>query len=84
MCRHHLFIEVRPNGGLKFPFGRNLEALNRMPYTCSLDASDRGGMTLEEVAAAINITRERVRQLEVTALGKLRVMVQTEPNLKNC
>jgi len=35
-------------------------------------SATRGGMTLEEVGAALNITRERARQLEATALRKLR------------
>jgi Sigma-70, region 4 len=35
-----------------------------MEETCSLDVADRGGETLEAVGAYLNITRERVRQLE--------------------
>jgi hypothetical protein len=78
MCRHHLFVDERPNGGLKFPFGQKLNALDTMPYTCSLDACEQGGMTLEEVALATNITRERVRQVEVMALMKLRRKVHAD------
>lgn len=33
---------------------------------------ERGGMTLEEVGKVLGITRERVRQIEVAALKKLR------------
>lgn len=44
-----------------------------MPDTCSLDVADRGGVTLEEVGAILNLTRERIRQIEVGALVKLKV-----------
>jgi len=39
--------------------------------SCALDVADRGGATLEEVGALINVTRERVRQIEVMALAHL-------------
>jgi DNA-directed RNA polymerase sigma subunit (sigma70/sigma32) len=34
--------------------------------------AERGGVTLEEVGEILNLTRERVRQVEVTGLQKLR------------
>jgi len=40
--------------------------------TCSLDVAARGGSTLEEVAGFLNITRERVRQIEARALVQIR------------
>ena len=40
--------------------------------TCTLDLATRGGMTLEQVASRLNLTRERVRQNELEALEKLR------------
>ena len=43
-----------------------------MPRTCALDEADRGGMTLEDVADTLNLTRERIRQIETNALRKLR------------
>jgi DNA-directed RNA polymerase sigma subunit (sigma70/sigma32) len=43
-----------------------------LPETCALDVADRGGVTLEEVGGWLNLTRERVRQLEVHALGSKR------------
>lgn len=70
-CRRHLAYDVNPRSGAiteNHP-GRELDEL---PYTCTLDAADRGGLTLEEVGAALNLTRERVRQLENRALAKLR------------
>jgi len=43
-----------------------------MAETCSLDVADRGGITLEDVGAILNLTRERIRQVEVRGLVKIR------------
>ena len=45
-----------------------------MTETCALDVADRGGTTLEEVGAIMNLTRERIRQVEVKALAKLEAL----------
>jgi len=34
--------------------------------------ADRGGITLEEVGEIMNLTRERIRQVELRGLEKLR------------
>lgn len=39
--------------------------------TCALDLADRGGMTLQDVARHLGISRERVRQIEEVGLRKL-------------
>ena len=69
-CKHHLFLDVSSRTGaikLNFP---DLEVWE-MNETCALDIADRGGTTLEEVGAIMNLTRERIRQVEVKALAKL-------------
>ncbi len=69
-CKHHLFLDVSARTGaikLNFP---DLEVWE-MTESCALDVSDRGGTTLEEVGAIMNLTRERIRQVEVKALAKL-------------
>jgi hypothetical protein len=43
--------------------------------TCALDVAEAGGLTLEEVGNIIGVTRERVRQMQVRALEKLRKRV---------
>ena len=43
-----------------------------MTESCSLDVAARGGATLEEVGAAMNIVRERIRQLEVRGMAKMK------------
>ena len=69
-CKHHLYVDVSPRTGaikLNFP---DLEVWE-MTETCALDGADRGGTTLEEVGAIMNLTRERIRQVEVKGLAKL-------------
>jgi len=69
-CKHHLYLDVSARTGaikLNFP---DLEVWE-MTETCALDIADRGGTTLEEVGAIMNLTRERIRQVEVKGLAKL-------------
>lgn len=66
-CRWNLFLDVSPkSGAIKFNFPE-LE-LWEMGESCTLDLAERGGLTLESVGAVMNLTRERVRQLEGEAL----------------
>jgi len=72
-CKHHLYIDVSPRTGaikLNFP---DLEVWD-MNESCALDVADRGGTTLEDVGAIMNLTRERIRQVEVKALAKLEAL----------
>ena len=72
-CKHHLFLDVSARTGaikLNFP---DLEVWE-MSETCALDVADRGGTTLEEVGAIMNLTRERIRQVEVKGLAKLQAL----------
>ena len=72
-CKYHLYIDVSPKTGaikLNFP---DLEVWE-MGESCSLDVADRGGTTLEDVGAIMNLTRERIRQVEVKALAKLEAL----------
>jgi len=75
-CKHHLFIDVSTRTGaikLNFP---DMEVWD-MPESCALDVADRGGTTLEDVGAIMNLTRERIRQVEVKALAKLEMLRDT-------
>lgn len=70
-CKFHLYLDVNPQtGSIKVNFP-HLEVWE-MPETCALDIADRGGTTLEEVGDIINLTRERIRQVEAIGLAKLK------------
>jgi hypothetical protein len=69
-CKHHLYLDVSARtGAIKVNFP-DLDVWE-MSETCALDVADRGGTTLEEVGAIMNLTRERIRQVEVKGLAKL-------------
>jgi len=42
-----------------------------MQDSCALDLAEEGGLTLEDVGAVMNLTRERIRQIEMSGLAKL-------------
>lgn len=70
-CRHHLYLDAFTNGSIKINFP------DREPWdlveSCSLDVAARGGQTLDEVSAEMDLTREGVRQIEVRALLVIRM-----------
>jgi len=69
-CKHHLYLDVSPRTGsikLNFP---DLD-VSEMTESCVLDIADRGGTLVEEVGTIMNLTRERIRQVEVQALANI-------------
>lgn len=69
-CRHHLYLDVAPRTGsikLNFP---DLEVWE-LAETCALDVAERGGVTVESLGDLLNVTRERIRQLEIRALTSI-------------
>jgi hypothetical protein len=68
-CKYHLYLDIGSNGSMKMNFpDRDPTDLTE---TCALDIADVGGATLEDVGVLMNLTRERVRQVEVKALVNL-------------
>ena len=70
-CKYHLYLDIVPQSGsikMNFP---DLEVWE-MTETCALDVADRGGITLEDVGSLLNLTRERIRQVERSGIDKLR------------
>ena len=77
-CKHNLYLDVNPETGsikLNFPDKEIWE----LEYTCALDVAEKGGITLEEVGEIMNLTRERIRQVETRGLMKLREATEAEP-----
>ena len=68
-CKHHLYLDVSRVGSVKLNFP-DVEAWE-MAESCVLDVAARGGESDESVGAMMNLTRERVRQIEIGALAKL-------------
>ncbi len=70
-CRFHLYLDVNESTGsikLNFPDKEPWE----LSCSCALDVAEQdGGRTLEDVGALLNLTRERARQLESSALQKI-------------
>ena len=70
-CKHHVALDVNERAGSiksNFPDCDPDE----IPHTCTLRVAERGGATLDDVAAVMNLTRERVRQIQDIALAKIR------------
>lgn len=80
-CRYHLYLDVKANGRIKLTFpeleclqpdgSEALGVAGMLGPSCALDAADGGPLTLEQIGEAMNLTRERCRQLEALIFKKL-------------
>lgn len=67
-CKYSLYLDVSETGSiiLNFP---HLEPGQMPPdQSCALDLAEKRAWTLEEIAVVTNLTRERIRQVELKAL----------------
>ena len=72
-CKYHLYFDEDVDGSIIINFkGLKAEDLHKLDETCVLDAADHNGLSLEEVGKRMNLTRERVRQMEFEILEKIR------------
>jgi hypothetical protein len=70
-CKYHLYLDVNEEkGSIKINFP-NIEPWE-MEHSCVLDLADRGPVTLDDVGRLMNLTRERIRQLESSAHEKIK------------
>ncbi len=61
-CRYHLYLDINEGtGSIKFNFPD--KEIWEMEHTCALDVAESGESTFEEIGQALNLTRERIRQL---------------------
>ena len=69
-CRHHLYLDARDDrASIKFNFP-DKEPWD-LKHSCALDLVDGGAKTLDEVGSLMNLTRERVRQIEEVIFDRL-------------
>ncbi len=77
-CRFHLYLDILPKGKIRYNFP-HLEP-HEMKDSCALDIADKGGISLEKLAKATNLTRERCRQViqatQKKIMGRLRELVE--------
>lgn len=75
-CRHHLYLDVNPENGTIKLVHPDLEP-EELARSCSLDVAEEGEHTLESLGELMNLTRERMRQIEskgLLLLGTSRTM----------
>jgi len=70
ICRYNLYLDIRGDGVLRVNFP-NLEP-DEMMASCALDMAEDGPRTLDQVAGLMGMSKERARQIEASALAKLR------------
>lgn len=69
-CRYNLYLDVRGDGVLRLNFpDREPE---EMTTSCALDLATDGPRTLESVAGLMGMSKERARQIEESAMKKIR------------
>ena len=71
-CRHNLYIDVRDSGNITFNFYEM--PIEMMEFSCAIDIANENpsGMPLGKIGDIMNLTRERVRQIEIEASEKLK------------
>jgi hypothetical protein len=70
-CKYNLALEVSPRTGrlVLNPLGE----VDALPETCALRAAEAGGMTYDQIARRLGVTKQAVRHIELTALDRLGV-----------
>lgn len=78
-CKYNLYLDVNPEtGSIKLNFPE--KEIWELEHTCALDVAEKGGITLEEVGLIMNLTRERIRQVETRGLTKLHEATEGPPD----
>ena len=69
-CRPNLYLDVTGNGSIKMTRPELEPEEMRPTRSCVLDVAQTGVLTLDEAGWSLDVSRERIRQLEVGALDK--------------
>ena len=71
-CKYHLALDVKPRSGA-LVLNVSGASTGDLPDgdSCALDVADDGPQRLERIGELLGLVRERVRQIEQTALRKL-------------
>ncbi|HWX74769.1 MAG TPA: hypothetical protein VNZ05_05645 [Solirubrobacteraceae bacterium] len=77
-CQFNLYLDVTPSGAVKLNFSHLAVDEMDPALSCARDVQDQGGVALEVVGQAMNISMERARQLVDMALAKGRAVVRPE------
>lgn len=77
LCQYHLYVEVKRNGNLLLPFPD--KEPDELEHTCALDLAGGGPMTLDDIGAVLNLTRQQVAEIETSALARLAELVGVSP-----
>ena len=68
-----MFLKINECGAIVLLFGTDDPTKIPSDYSCALDLiEEKSKMTLEEIGTIWDISRERIRQIEASALRKLR------------
>jgi len=67
-CKYSLYLDTSDTGSIILNFPHLDPGEMPAEQSCALDLADRGAMTLEDIAVVTNLTRERIRQIELRAL----------------
>jgi hypothetical protein len=74
-CRHHLGLDLAGLNGNPRLTWPELD-IDELPETCALDVADRDEHNLAQIARLLNLSRERVRQIEEAGLQHLNQALQ--------
>ena len=78
-CKYHLYLDVNPvTGTIKINFPE--KEIWELEHTCALDLAEEGAQSFEEIGRRMNLTRERIRQLNHDCLSKMQEGVFPEGN----
>lgn len=71
-CKYHIIHDIK-----NALWVLNVETLiEKLPETCTLDVADMGHHTLGEIGDLLNVSRERIRQIESNAFKKITKRVE--------